>query len=446
MTAGKFFRVIIITFLIVGNGVVLINQKAKASDIPFISLESAILFSLYESTKIKIAEERQNQAEYSIDEAKSEYYPDITLTVEGGVEYNDPAGFADPPADGSTSYTGVSSDINLSLRQMIFDKTKFMEVARRQQLVSTKSIESELIIEDVLENTITTYIDVLAAQKEAYLSGEMLVNLNELVEKIQFAYESGGLSKARFDFANARLALAESKYNASVSNYKDAVSRLEALIGPMPEYLVIEPDTLNVQEYDMNFYKHLAKKKNAELQLINSNITATKYDFRRQKATYLPKVDFVWEAGQGYNQGGDVGRARDSSAMFRLQYDIFKGGERQAAKERIKSKIRELEYEKEDLIKEITKNVKVSYNEIQGIKDTIQAKSREVDAYLSLREIAQRASAEGEVDLFQSIENEEDIYDSLNQIFKLEADSYKKSYSLLKLIGSLKKTKFCESC
>lgn len=436
----------IIAFLILSVAIVFCPSKVNASDTPYISLESAILFSLYESTKIKIAGERRNQAEYSIDEAKSEYYPDITLTVEGGLEYNDPAGFSDPPANGDTAYTGLSSDINLSLRQMIFDKTKFMEVARRKQLVSSKSFETELVIEDVLENTVNTYIDVLAAQKEAYLSAEMLVNLSELIERIEYSYEAGGVSKARFDFANARLALAESKYNAAVSNYKDAVSRLEALTGPMPEFLVIEPDELSVQDYDMNFYKHLAKKKNAELQLINSNISATEYDFQRQKATYLPKVDFVMEAGQGYNQGGDVGRARDATAMVRFQYDIFKGGERKAAKKRIQSRIKELEYEKQDLIKDITKNVKVSYNEIQGISDTIGAKSREVNAYLSLREIAMRASAEGEVDLFQSIENEEDIYDSLTQIFKLEADSYKKSYSLLKLIGSLKKKKFCESC
>ena len=446
MTLGFKYKLIITAFLIFGNVMICAPQKLSALDTPFISLESAILFSLYESMKIKIAGERKNQAEYSIDEAKSEYYPDIALTIEGGIEYNDPAGFKDPPADGDTSYTGLASDINLSLRQLIFDKTKFMEVARRKQLVSSKSYETELVVEDVLENTVNTYIDVLAAQKEAYLSAEMLVNLSELVERIKFSYEAGGVSKARFDFANARLALAESKYNSAVSNYKDAVSRLEALTGPMPEFLVIEPDELSVQDYDMNFYKHLAKKKNAEIQLINSNIRATEYDFQRQKATYLPTVDFVMEAGQGYNQGGDVGLARDATAMVRLQYDIFKGGERKATKKRIQSKIKELEYEKQDLIKDITKNVKVSYNEIQGIKDTIGAKSREVDAYLSLREIATRASKEGEVDLFQSIENEEDIYDSLTQIFRFEAESYKKSYSLLKLIGSLKRTKFCESC
>ena len=435
-----------IAFLVLVSASICLNEKLLASEMPFISLETAILFSLHESTKIKMAGERENQVEYSMHEAKSEYYPDVTLNFEAGLEYNDPAGFSDPPADGDTDHTGLASDINLSLRQMIFDKTKLMEVAKRKQLISSKSYETELVIEDVLEKTVNTYIDLLAGQKEAYLSAEMLVNMSELVEKIKFSFEAGGVSKARFDFATARLALAESKYNTAVSKYKDTVSKLEALIGPMPEFLVIEPDQLSVEDYDMNFYKHLAKKKNSELQLINSDITATKYDFQKQEATYLPKVDFVMELGQGYNQGGDVGRTRDATAVITVQYDLFKGGERKAAKKRILSRIKELEYEKQDLIKEITKNVKVSYNEIQGIKQTISAKLREVDAYLSLREIDTRASAEGEFDLFQSIENEEDIYDSLIQVFRLESESYRKSYSLLKLIGSLKKEKFCESC
>ena len=439
-------KIIICIIVVAVTGVFISSVKANAKDVPYVSLESILLFSLHESLKIKIANEQRSQANFSLDEAESEYLPDIALTAEGGVEYNDPAGFETPPSDGETAYTGLTSDINLSLRQMLFDKTKTMEIARREQAVSSKDLEVELVIEDTIEETVNTYIDVLSAQKEAYLSAEMLIKLTEIAEKIDFSYSEGGISKSRADFASARLALAESKYSQSVSSYKDATSRLKSLTGPMPDFLVIEPQELSVEDYDMNFYKHLAKKKNSELRLIESNIQSSQLDYKTQEARYLPKVDFVAEAGRGFNKGGDTGGANDASAIFRLQYDIFKGGERKAAIGRTKSKVKELEYEKEDLIRDITKNVKIDYNEIQGVIDTIETKTREVESYLSLRDIAFKASEVGEVDLFKSIENEENLHEAMVTIFQLESDKYKKSYSLLRTIGALKKSKFCESC
>jgi hypothetical protein len=63
-----------------------------------------------------------------------------------------------------------------------------------------------------------------------------------------------------------------------------------------------------------------------------------------------------------------------------------------------------------------------------------------------LRNISRKSLEIGEVDLFQSIENEENIHDALSQMHQSQSDIYKKSYNLLKLIGALKKQKFCESC
>jgi len=423
-----------------------IPKHAHSTDLPYISLQSALLFSLHESTKIKIAGEKEEQALHSVDEAKAKYYPDIQFLVEAGREYNNPATSDDAVTSGEKSNANNSVDINLTLRQMLFDRTKTSEVLRVQQLKHSKNIESSIIEQDVIMDTLKAYINVLDGQKNASAAAEMLVSIKGFADKIGVAYKAGSESKAKYDYVSARLALAGSKYNIAVSSYQNSMSSLEALTGRLPEFLAIEPDELSVQDYDLSVYKHLATKKNSELELIESNIHATKIDYDKQRATYLPKINLVLEAGQSFDKGGKVGRVREASTMVQFQYDVFKGFGRRAAKKRISSKLRELEYEKEDLIKDIIKKVKVNYNEIEAIKGTIFSKEKEVDSYLSLRQISQQSSKEGEVDLFQSIENEEQLYDALSQIYKFQSNAYIKSYKLLKLIGSLKSKKFCESC
>lgn len=426
--------------------VVTIPRLAHASEPGYLSLQSVLLFSLYESTKVKISNEKEEQALYSIDEARAAYYPDIKFLMEAGREYNNPAAFDNQITPAEQSNVNNSVDANITLRQMLFDRTKTSEVLRRQQLATSKNIEGVLVEQDVIKNTVDVYVDIVELQKRVQASAEMLEMIKALVDRVKVAFEAGGESKATYDYASARLSLAKSKYEVALSTYRDSISRIEALTGKLPDFLAIEPEELSVQEYDLSFYKHLASKKNSELRLIDSNIQATKIDYEKQQASYLPKVNIVVEAAQSYDKGGNVGTDKDASAMIQLQYDIFKGFGRRATKGKIASKLRELEYEKEDLIKDITKKVNINYNEITALKETILTKAMEVKSYLSLREIAKKSFEEGEIDLFQSIENEEKLYEAQDQIHKFQSDVYKKSYDLLKLIGSLKADKFCESC
>lgn len=421
-------------------------RSYAASDAYYISLQSVLLFSLHESSKTKIAAEKEAQAGYSVDEAKAAYYPDIQVLAEVGREYNSPASFEEQPESGAQSNTNNSLDVNLTLRQMLFDRTKTTEILRREQLLNSKSIESGLVEQDLIEDSLNAYIDVLSAQKNAYLSHEMLEAIELFVDKIRHAYDAGAESQAKYDYAFARLSLAESKASSALSAYQDATSRLESLTGPLPDFLAIEPEELAISDYDLSFYTKLAAQKNSEVQLADSNISATKVDFEKQKAAYLPKVNFLLEAGQSYDKGGEIGSDRDASAMVQMQYDLFKGFSRRAAKNRVASKIRELEYSKDDLLKDVNKDVKISFNEIKSLKQNIALKKQEVLSYLSLRNISRKSLEIGEVDLFQSIENEENIHDALSQMHQSQSDIYKKSYNLLKLIGALKKQKFCESC
>lgn len=391
-------------------------------------------------------QEQVKQTGYALEEAKAAYYPSVEVQAEAGREFNDPAAFNDSESSSKRSNVNNSIDVNLSLRQMIFDRARTSEIARREKLGDSKRVEAVITEQDVMTDTVNAYLDVLAAQKEVRASADVLKTVMALVEKVRLAYEGGAESRAKFDFSTARLALAKSKYNKAVAAYKDSVSGLETLTGVLPAFTVTEPEELEIQTYDLEFYRHLAANKNSDVVLIDSNIEAASMDLEKQKAAYLPKVDFVIETGHSIDKGGEVGHVRDASAMVQVKYDIFKGFQRRAAENRVASRIKELSYEKEDILKDVRDQVQSAYHDINSLHNTIEAKKAEARSYISLREINRKSVEEGEVDLFEAIKNEEDLGDALLELSGLQDDLHRKSYEMLRLIGALKKSKFCESC
>lgn len=413
--------------------------------LPYFSIETIILFAMDESTKVKIAAEKEQQANFAVDEAKAILRPDIRLTAEVGREYQNPAGSNDPDFSGGSDLNNFI-DASLTLRQIIFNRTKTLEIDRRNHLSAAKALEGEIVQGDVIESTINAYISVLEAQKTLSAAATMFDSISSLVKIIEAAYDAGGETKAKYDFALARLSMAESQTNKAAAAYQDALNNLENLTGRMPDFLATDPDALLINDYDMDFYSALAKKKNEELALINANIRASEADHAKQEATFLPTLDFVIDTSQSHDKGGEVGRVRNVSASMQLTYDLYRGGRREAGANRLASKVRELEYEKEDLIKDITSQVQAKYNDINASRNKIGIKATEMQSYLSIRDIARESELIGEFDAFQSIENEESLYATVVDIYKTEASIYKESYALLKLVGALKKEKFCESC
>lgn len=419
-------------------------HSQEVNDSYKLSLQSSLLFALDQSYDVKIASERLKQAGYFSKEGETVYYPDIDVTVEFGREYNDPASFADSEQSGSNSNS--MWDFNATLRQMIFNPSKLKEIDRRYQLETTATIENNLILEDVITETIEAYVDVWQSQSAVVAMAQALVEIKKIHDHIENAFDEGGESKMQLDYVSARLSLAEAQYQTAVATYRDSVNILTSLTGPLPKFIAMQPDELLIRDYDLEFYKMLGVKKNNELLLVDSNIKAAQIDVEKKEDEFFPTVDFVMEAGQSIDKGGEIGTVNDVSGVFQLSFNIFDGGEKEIAKQRLLSVTEELKFQREDIVTDVVKDIKSSYNEIIGNENTLYAKLDELKAYLSLRDINQKAMDAGEVNFMDIIENEENVSQSFSEIYGMQGEIYKKSYGMLRLIGALKKDKFCESC
>lgn len=423
-----------------------LGLPAHAQEEPMkLSMQSALLFALKESPRLAQMQERRTQAKFASDEADSVYMPQISARAEVGAEYNDPGiydrGRLLTTSDGNTTAAVL---VNLSLRQMIYDAVNAAESEKRTQLMT--SAERSLRVEerDVLSRTIRSYLEVYRLERDVENNHVFLDSMTHLVERLRKAYEAGAESKAKMKYADARLTLAQSRYTMSQSTLNDARNKLQQYTGVLPAFTTALPSELDLTRNELDYYQKLSLERNQELKLNHSNILAGKHEVEKARGAYMPKVNFVLE-GEHDNNINQL-RQRNARAMFQVQYDVFNGNATDASVNRANSKLREMEFERKEILDQIRTEVAQVYNEILSARQTIELKKKEAQAYRATREVNMQALGKGDLDTFEVIENEERLQTANQDINRLESQLYASSYDLLRQIGTLEKARFCESC
>lgn len=416
---------------------------ATAEDPMDLSLQSAVFFALEESMRIGVSEEQAVQAEHAIDEARSSYFPQVEVSSEIGAEYNDPGVYkAGAGADGGNITS--AGGLRFSMRQMIFDGPAIAEVDRRKKVAEAADVMTVVTSQQVISDAVKIYLDIYKFQNEYTTARNLVKSLDYYVNRLKQAVGAGAESEAKYKYAKARLDLAMSRSTSAAASVNESVHKLQRYTGPLPEFSAMRPVELDLLEYDIEFLEAMAVTQNPELLLADFNIEASKLDVKRQNREYLPKVNFVMEGRHDQNFG-EV-REREGRAMVQIKYDIFKGGAREASKKRLLSRVKEMEYEKEDMLREIKTDLSTAYSEILSDKEKAALKQKEVLSYIDLQKINQEALDQGDLDIFEVIENEERLGNAQSELNQLDVNLYKKSYELLQHIGALKKQRFCESC
>ena len=419
-------------------------QPVAAQDTPMtLSLQSAALFALEESPKVDIAGEQQIQAGEAVNEAESIYYPQIEVSAGIGKTYNRPGVYDIDENSREPNFTN-GADMRFALRQMIYDGPGLAEIERRKQAYTATEISSTVTQQNILNDTIKAYLDIYRYQSDMRNAADFLDALSGHTDRLSKAVEAGAESEAKLKYATARLDLARTKLANAQASYNEAVQRMQVLTGPLPAFVVQRPGELDLSAYDLHFLQTMAKIENPELQLAQADIETGALDVKRQKREYLPKVNFVLEDYREQNFGAT--REEDGRAMVRMTYNVFDGFGREASARRLESRVRELEYQKQDLWRETKTRLATLYNEIYADLDKIRIKESEVASYTALQEINAQALDQGDLDIFEVIDNEERLNTARSELNKLDVDIYAKSYDIMREIGALKKKRFCESC
>lgn len=417
-----------------------LNAQANPVEI---SLSSAILFALNNNPDIDIAREQENRAAYGVDEANSAYYPSVDVTSKWGYQYNKPAtGLQDKKSAVNDTYA-----FSVRGRQIVYDGgSRDAGLEQTKQSLTSAKIKTRLETQDIIEETLKYYMDIAKFQSNIVDTERFLNKMTDIVADIQLMKEAGAASQAKVDYAQSRMAFAESQRTEIVSALNDSISNLEFLTGRLPPFTTRLPENIDTTLEQLDDYVNYALQNNKEIKLNTSDKIAFQHSLRAQEAEYDPTVAFNVVGEQKNDDGGPAGQDKSVEGFFDLSWRIFDGWARDAARGKIKSQINELTIKDRKIIKELKRDIKLFYNKIKSIRQSIDVTRSEIESNESLQALNIENFELGNIDIIELIEGEERLNSSKLRLNGQIADLYLNTYSLLITIGYLEKTHFCASC
>lgn len=420
------------------------EQPEKNGSTVELSLNSILLFALHNNPDIDIFQQRQVQAEEFMKQKKSELAPQITLSAEGGREYNDPASGGATGA-GQANSTG---SVSVSLQQTIFDGFQVEnQVRERQKQIQSANYKTQTEIEDVINDTVETYLEIVQFQEDVRINTEFIQYIEKTTNTIQQLFEAGAVTKVMLDYARSRRAFAQTEMNRATSDLHDGLSNLEYVTGKLPPgFTAVPPEELSPDKLDLQYYIDLIQKNNSLLLANDMERKAAELRLKAERAKDLPELTFDLTADQTENSGGSVGREVGLSATVQMTYTLFDGFKNRYSKNLVKSQVKELEATRRQILKDLHREIKLSYNQFKAAEYALETTELEILANIAQKELNEENFKLGNINVIELIESAERLKTSYLKKEDLKLNMRVSAYKLLVLTGILDNNYFCETC
>ena len=378
----------------------------KYKNVPIdLSLNSAVLFALNKNPDIEIFWSRYNQSLEFIEEGKADYYPEVNLTLSGGRE------FRDPSAGTSPSKADISNNLSygIAIQQTLFDGFKTMQEVRRRENLSDSafwSVQSQ--VEDILDQTVKNYFDMVRYQQEIASLEELLAYKTKTVKYVRDQFVEGAANKVMVDYANSRLFFTQTELKRAQSSFNDAKSNLEFLAGKLPPITTVYyPEELNPEKLDLPFYLEAMKSSNSAITARNYELEAMHDQLDVAKTADLPEFFLNVDLSNDHNNGGNIGRESEVSATVRMNYTLFNGFKNKHVKNRVRHQISEIEMRKAKLVQELERELKLSYNQIEASAESLKTTEEEISASKALKALNEENFKLGNINIIELLESAE---------------------------------------
>ncbi|WP_295420514.1 TolC family outer membrane protein [Sulfurovum sp.] len=305
------------------------------------------------------------QAEIGI--AQAGYYP--TVDIESAVGRK---------ATGRISDEVIKQTYNvfqnsLVLRQNVFKGFSTHEKIAYRKMHALAAAYSYLDkVNDVALQTVDAYINL---QKEKALLGNSKRNVQHtrtIYQKVKNTYDAGLTTFSELSKADAALSLARSNMLLQESKLANARYTFRRVAG-----IAIDPKSLEPVNFSLKLPENRQK---AELYALeySPSVLAGKYNikgaealYHESKSAFYPEIDV--ELSQSYNKNYNefIGTDDRTQGLIILSYNLYRGGADEAKKLKTLSKMDQEVSLVDDLKRQVTESVDLSWNSYELAKDQI---------------------------------------------------------------------------
>ncbi len=364
-----------------------------------------------------------------LNEARAQYFPSLSMSAS-----------ARKSSSGSDDDDGIfnSYSAGISTRYTIYQGGNIRnqnEIAGMNIKTSEYSYDSEL--QDLIYSIKDAYYSLLQA-KHSQIAAEKNVERSETYLDLAKTKLEAGVAiisdvlKIEVELSDARLNLINAE-----NSYRNAKALLNNLLGMPPgEDIEIVDNLEDISYADTGSYEELletAVKNRPEIKRLENQIEIQKTMIKMSQADYLPSLSF----DAGYNYGGSrISDMEDSwNFGFGLSMSIFSGGATKSAVLQEKIALKDLAYQKEELLNQIRLSLFQAFNDFNRQRDVIEnSRIYLQNARMSL-DIAREGYKEGTHSIIELVDAQTSLVSAENRYIQSLAD-YRISFANLeKVLG-----------
>lgn len=367
----------IVIFLTIWIFSSLIQLSIVYADEPrILSLQECIHIALKKNPEILASKEQVQKSFFKIGETRSEYFPDVELSVNAQKSYQE-------NRTGSEYLTQYSAGVSLTQTLFDFGKTS-KKVEIQKEFYRATEWQSKDIILQIVYNVKRAFFGVLKAKKQNETAQEVLRQAQKHLELARGFYEVGlkpkiEVTKAEVELSNAKLGLitAQRQLKEAFLNLKMAMGVID-----IPDFDIKEEEYV-LRKLDENEALNIAIERNPQLQVIRVNKQASIFTEEFVRREYFPT--FTGLGNYGYT--GEFPLHQKWSLLFQMSLPLFSGWSTAYKLKQARADTAYYFYKEDSLRQQITsqiKNLFIQLKEASQKIDTLKIALKQAKENLDL--------------------------------------------------------------
>ena len=321
------------------------------------TLEQAVENTLKTNPDIKSAFNEFVSKQYLNAASSGAYLPSIDLDAGIGYEGIKPA------ESGRDSTELTRKEATVTLTQLIWDGSATLNDIDRTA-ADAESVRYQLLADaqDTALEVAKVYLDSVKASEVLTLSKNNLKVHEKIYEDIKKRVNSGIGSTADLTQVEARLAKAHSNLVAAQNNLYDSNTTFTRLVGQSPQELIFPRADQNFIPYSIDEAIDLAFESHPVIKISMADVDSAKFQYKQSKGAYYPTISI--EAAQTWydDVSGIEGSSEETTAMLRLNYNLFNGGSDVANAENFAYQLNKAKDLRESAYRQVEEGLRLSWS------------------------------------------------------------------------------------
>ena len=406
--------------------VLLATPSAQAA-----GLRQSIAESINDNPVVKRALKSYEAVTEEVREAEGGYYPTIDATLGYGYEWTKTSGNSDEELN--------RREVRLNVNQMIFDGgATTSEVERQEARMRSAQANLRDVSEDFVLEAGRAYLELLRREQLLNSANDTLLNHVKIYEQIKRRSESGMGSLSSIQQAEGRLALAEVNALAAENNMRDAKANYERIFGVVPEEQLEAVDKMIAPlPESLEAAQAQSATEHPVMSVAQADIEAAIAQREAAESRMYPRLDLEIERRWDDNLDGQPGPNEDLTAMLRLRYNLYNGGEDSARIRRSEHQLGEAQAIQRDALRQVRQSLELSWNAYEILGRQMEFLSEHLSASEQTRDAYQKQFDIGQRTLLDLLDTENEVFSARNQLVEAQIDHQIAQMRVLNSTGGL---------